>query len=252
MPRAREAAQKALELDDSFGDAHANLGYALFFYDYDFPAAEKEFKRAIELDPNNSFTYQMYGWLLAAMKRPGEAVDIAKQAQTLDPLSPEANITFGQTLYYIHRTDQAVDQLRHTIEIAPAVWVPYDLLGWCYEVQGKLPEAIEQYQKARQIEPVMGEPVGSLGRGYALQGKKAEAMKMIGELTELSKRNYTAPFFYAMIYSGLGDKDQALQWLEKASEEKSWYVALLNVDPKMDSLRTDSRFQKLVSKLRLP
>lgn len=252
MPRAREAAQKALELDDSFGDAHANLGYTLFFYDYDFPAAEKEFKRAIELDPNNSFTYQMYGWLLAAMKRPDEAVDIAKQAQTLDPLSPEANITFGQTLYYIHRYDQGVDQLRHTIDIAPAVWVPYDLLGWCYEVQGKLPESIEQYQKARQIESLMGEPLGSLGRGYALQGKKAEAMKVIGELNELSKRNYTAPFFYAMIYSALGDKDHAMEWLEKAYDDKSWYVALLNVDPKMDSMRSDPRFQKLVSKLKLP
>lgn len=252
MPSAKEAAQKAVQLDDSYGDAHASLAYALFFYDYDFPAAEKEFKRASELDPNDSYMYEMYGWFLAAMKRPDEAADTARQAPKVDPLSAEANMTYGQTLYYVHRYNQAVDQLQSTIQIAPTVWVPYDLLGWCYEVQGKLPESLEQYQEARQIESLMGEPLGSLGRGYALQGKKAEAMKAIAKLNELSKRNYTAPFFYAMIYSALGDKDHAMEWLEKAYDDKSWYVALLNVDPKMDSMRSDPRFQKLVSKLKLP
>jgi TolB-like protein/Flp pilus assembly protein TadD len=252
MPEAKAAAQKAIQLDDSFGDAHANLAYALFFYDYDFPAAEKEFKRASELDPNNSYTFQMYGWFLAAMKRSDEAVVVAEHAQKVDPLSAEGNLTFGQTLYYIHRYDRAVDQLRITIDLAPEVWVPHDLLGWCYEVQGKLPDAIGEYEKARQIEGLIGEPLASLGRGYALQGRKTDAAKILIELEDLSSRNHVPPYFYTMIYSALGDRDRALESLEKAYQERSWYVTLLAVDPKVDSLRSDSRFHDLVHRVGLP
>jgi serine/threonine protein kinase/TolB-like protein/Flp pilus assembly protein TadD len=252
MPEAKAAAQKAIQLDDSFGDAHANLAYALFFYDYDFPAAEKEFKRASELDPNNSYTFQMYGWFLAAMKRPDEAVAVAEHAQKVDPLSAEGNLTFGQTLYYVHRYDRAVDQLRITIDLAPEVWVPHDLLGWCYEVQGKLPDAIGEYEKARQIEGLIGEPLASLGRGYALQDRKTDAAKILIELRDLSNRNHVPPYFYTMIYSALGDRDRAIDSLEKAYRERSWYITLLVVDPKVDSLRSDSRFQDLVRRVGLP
>jgi eukaryotic-like serine/threonine-protein kinase len=252
MPKAKSSAQRAVQIDDTFGDAHANLGYAYFFYDYDFPAAEKELKRAIELSPNDSFAHQMYSWFLAAVKRSDEAIAEGQQAQKVDPLSGEANMIFGQTLYYVHHYDQTIQQLGNTIELAPDLWISYDLLGWSYEVKGQLPEAIGEYQKARQVEGgTIKEPLASLGRAYALQGKKAEAEKVLGELKEFSNHDHVPPYYFAMIYAALGDKDQAMAALEKAYEERSWYVVLLAVDPKVDSLRSDPRFKQLVQRVGL-
>jgi Flp pilus assembly protein TadD len=158
---------------------------------------------------------------------------------------------WGQSLYYAHRYDQAIEQLRNTIDLAPDLWPTHDLLGWVYEVKGQLPEAIVEYQKARQIAGTIAEPLSSLGRAYALEGKVAEARKVLVELNELSKDNWVPPYNFAVIYSALGDKDQAMASLEKAFEERSWYVTNLAVDPKVDNLRSDPRFQDLLHRMNL-
>jgi eukaryotic-like serine/threonine-protein kinase len=251
MPKAKAAAEKAVELDDSFGDAHANVAYVRFFYDYNFPAAEKEFRRAVELSPNDVYAHSMFGWLLVATKRFDESIAEHERACTLDPLSGEANMLWGQSLYYAHRYDQAIEQLRNTIDLAPDLWPTHDLLGWVYEVKGQLPEAIGEFQKARQIAGTIAEPLSSLGRAYALEGKVAEARKVLVELNELSKDNWVPPYNFAVIYSALGDKDQAMASLEKAFEERSWYVTNLAVDPKVDNLRSDPRFQDLLRRMNL-
>jgi TolB-like protein/Flp pilus assembly protein TadD/predicted Ser/Thr protein kinase len=251
MPKAKAAAEKAVQLDDSFGDAHANVAYVRFFYEYNFPAAEKEFRRAIELSPNDVYAHSMFGWLLVATKRFDESIAEHERACTLDPLSGEANFLWGQSLYYAHRYDQAIEQLRNTIDLAPDLWPTHDLLGWVYEVKGQLPEAIGEFQKARQIAGTIAEPLSSLGRAYALEGKVAEARKVLVELNDLSKDNWVPPYNFAVIYSALGDKDQAMASLEKAFEERSWYVTNLAVDPKVDNLRSDPRFQDLLRRMNL-
>ena len=251
MPKMKAAAEKAVELDDSFGDAHANVAYVRFFYDYNFPAAEKEFRRAVELSPNDVYARSMFGWLLVATKRFDESIAEHERACTLDPLSGEANMLWGQSLYYAHRYDKAIEQLRNTIDLAPDLWPTHDLLGWVYEAKGQLPEAIDEFQKARQIAGTIAEPLSSLGRAYALEGKVAEARKVLVELNELSKDNWVPPYNFAVIYSALGDKDQAMASLEKAFEVRSWYVTNLAVDPKVDNLRSDPRFQDLLRRMNL-
>jgi tetratricopeptide (TPR) repeat protein len=240
-----------VQLDDSFGDAHANLAYVHFFYDYNVPAAEKEFQRAIDLSPNDVYAHTMFGWLLGATKRFDESIAEHERARSLDPLSGEANLICGQSLYFARRNDQAIEQLRNTIDLAPDLWPAYDMLGWSYEVKGQLPEAIGEFQKARQIAGTIAEPLSALGRAYALEGQVAEARKVLAELRELSKDNYVPPYNFAVIYSALGDKDQAMASLEKAFEERSWYLADLAVDPKVDNLRSDPRFADLLRRMNL-
>jgi serine/threonine protein kinase/tetratricopeptide (TPR) repeat protein len=251
MPKAKAAAEKAVELDDAFGDAHANFAYVHFFYDYNFPAAEKEFRRAIELSPNDVYAHSMFGWLLVATKRFDESIAEHERARSLDPFSGEANFLSGQSLYFARRYDQAIEQLRNTIDLAPDLWPTYDVLGWAYEVKGQLPEAIVEFQKARQIAGTIAEPLSSLGRAYALEGDVAKARKVLVELSELSKDNWVTPYNFAVIYSALGDKDQAMASLEKAFEERSWYITELAVDPKVDYLRSDPRFQGLLRRMNL-
>jgi eukaryotic-like serine/threonine-protein kinase len=251
MPKMKAVAEKAVELDDSFADAHANLAYALFFYDYNVPAAEKEFRRAIELSPNDVYAHSMFGWLLAATKRFDESIAEHERASNLDPLSGEANMIWGQDLYFARRYDQAIEQLRSTIGLAPDLWPTYDLLGWVYQAKGQPSEAIGEFQKARQIAGTIAEPLSSLGRAYALEGKAAEARKVLVELNELSRDNWVTPYSFAVIYAALGDKDQAMASLEKAFEERSWYVTGLAVDPKVDNLRSDPRFQGLLRRTNL-
>ncbi len=252
MPQAKVAAEKAVQIDDSLGNAHANVAYAYFFYDYDFPAAEKEFKRAIQLSPNDAYAHEMYGWFLAGMKRFDEAIPENEQSQKLDPFSAETNFLLGMTLYYARRYDQAIERIHNISDFAPDVWVSHDLLGWSYAEKRDLSKAVSEFQKARQMEPAIAEPLASLGRAYAMQGKRTEALKVLDELKAFSNHNRVPPYNVAMIYAALGDKDQTMAALEKAYEERSWYVVLLQVDPKFDNLRSDSRFQELVRRVGLP
>jgi eukaryotic-like serine/threonine-protein kinase len=252
MPKAKAAAEKAAQLDDTFGDAHANIAYAQFFYQYDFPAAEREFKRSIELDSNDSFAHQMYSWYLVSLRRTDEGIAEGQRAQSVDPLSSDSNFILGQSLYYAHRYDEAIVQLRNTLDLPPDVWVPHVLLGWCYEAKGDLTGAIAEFQKARAIEPTIAEPLACLGRGHALQKSYPEARKVLDQLKQLSNRNHVPPYNLAWIYAALGEKDQAFDMLEKAYEERSWYIVLLAVDPKLDTLRSDPRFANLVRRVGLP
>ena len=258
MPKARVAAEKAVQLDDTFGDAHANVAYVHFFYDYNFPAAEKEFRRAIELSPNDSYAHEIYGWSLVAMKRFDEGIAENERAQSLDPLSAETNIVLGMNLYWARRYDQAIEELRNTLDLAPDMSQAHEYLGLSYAGEGRLPEAITEFQKDLQIAKApqsagnVAEPLGSLGRAYALQGRVADARKVLGELVGRSKGTHVPSYYFAAVYAGLGDKDQAIASLEKAYEERSWYLVELAVDPQFDNLRSDPRYAELVRKIGLP
>jgi TolB-like protein/Tfp pilus assembly protein PilF len=252
-PKAREAAQKALAIDPTLGDAHLALATIAQWYDWDWATAEREFKQAIELKPNDPRPHDFYSWFLSPMGRHEEALAEAKRAQQLDPVSPEANIFLGSVLVFARQYDRAIPQLMSAIELDRSYWFGYYFLGRAYEQKGRIPEAIETFQRAIDLEKDQAENWANLGHAYAISGKKAEALKIIDQLKELSATSYIAPYNVAAIHAGLGNKDEAFAALDRAYNERSALLALyLTNDPRMDSLRSDPRFAELVRRIGLP
>ncbi len=224
MPKAREAAKKALQIDDTLAGAHASLAVVADWYDWDWATAEREYRRAIELNANDPRPHEFYGWFLAERGRVAEAIAESKRAQQLDPISPEANVFLGQILVFVHQYDQAIAQLHNTVELDATYWLAHDFLGRAYEQKGRLPEAVAEFRRALQLEDAVPENRSMLGHAYAVSGKKAEALKIIEELKDLSARSYVPPYNIAVVYAGLGEKDQAFAWLERAYNERSFYL----------------------------
>jgi TolB-like protein/Tfp pilus assembly protein PilF len=252
MPKARAAAQKALTIDDTLAAAHASLAVATDWHYWDFPAAEREYKRALELDPNDPRSHQFYSWFLAEHGKVEEAIAEAKRAQQLDPISPEQGIYLGQVLLFLRHYDEAIEALRKTVELDQTFWLSHNFLGRAYEQKGRMPEAVAEFQRAIQLEPAAAENRSMLGHAYAVSGKKAEALKIIDGLKELSKSVYVAPYTIAIVYAGLGDKDQAFAWLDRAYDDRSGYLTWLTTDPQLDGLRSDPRFADLLRRVGLP
>ena len=253
FPKAKAAAAKALEIDDTLAEAHASLAYAKAFYDWDWLDVEREFKRAIELNPNYAMGHLWYaGGYLAAMGRLEEAITESKRAQDLDPLLLIINAFHGWWLYFARQYDQAIEQERKTLELdpnfAPAHWV----LGQVYEQQERFEVAIAEFQEAVTHSGGSTMMRAALGRAYAVAGKRDEALKMLNELKERAKRSYVSPVGIAIIYVGLGEKEQAFSWLEKAYEDRSTWLIFLKVEPRFDPLRSDPRFQSLLRRMNFP
>ncbi len=251
MPSAKAAAEKALQLDDNLDKAHTMLGDVYLFYDYNLPAAESELRRATQISPNDAFAHSFYGWYLISLKRFEEGIRESQLARELDPLSSETNFLLGQALYLARRYDQAINQLRTTIDLDPGLWVAHDELGWAYQEQGDLARAIAEFQKARTLEPNVAEPLASLGRGFALSGETAKAKDALDQLRKVSTNIHVTPYNVASVYSALGDKSAALAELEKAYQERSFYLSWLAVDPQLDSLRGEPAFQDLLRRVGL-
>jgi TolB-like protein/Flp pilus assembly protein TadD/predicted Ser/Thr protein kinase len=252
MPKAKEAARKALEIDDDLAEAHGDMAYVHYCYDWDWAAAEREFRRAIELKPTDSMTRDIYAWFLVPMGRTDEAIAENKKAIDLDPLSLHTNTFLGMTLYHARRYAEAIVQLRKTIDLDPSYWWTHSWLGCAYQQQGQFPEAIAEFHEAVRLASGIAEPRAYLGRVYALSGQRAEARKVLGELNATSKQIYVSPYDIALIYAALGEKDQALAWLERAFAERSTWMPYLKVDPELDSLRSEARFQDLVRRMNFP
>jgi tetratricopeptide (TPR) repeat protein len=249
-PKAKDAANKALALDDTLAEPHAALGYIKAEYDWDWAGAEREFKRAIELNPNYAVAHSWYSLLLQWTGRMDEAVAEAKRAEDADPLSLMTSSIAGRTLYFARRYDQAIEQLGKTLEMDPNFYPTHLFLGMAYEQVARYEQAIAECQKAFSLS---GDALahGPLGHAYAITGKRAEAQKVLAELKDLSKRRYVAPFGIAIVYVGLGDKAQALEWLEKTHEDRSFWLTWIKVDPRLDSLRGEPRFQALLRRMGL-
>jgi tetratricopeptide (TPR) repeat protein len=252
MPKAKEAAKKALELDDTLAEAHASLAVVDAFYDWDWAAAESEFKRSIELKPNYALAHEFYGHYLASIGRANEGIAEGERAADLDPLSPETNTFLGVGLYYARRYGRAIEQLRKTADLDPNYWFVHEGLGLAYEQQGQFPEGIAELQKAVELAGIIAKPTAWLARAYAVSGKRAEAQKLLDGLIERSKETYVSTYDIALIYTGLGEREQALAWLERAYQARPWPMNSLKVDPQLDSLRSDPRFQDLVRRMNFP
>jgi serine/threonine-protein kinase len=252
MPRAKAAAMKALDLDDTLAHAHAPLAYASLLYDWDWSAAEREFRRAIELNPGYATARQWYSIFLSVIGRHDEAFAEAERALNLDPLSLIINAGLGLRYYYARQYDRAMRQLRKTLEMDPNFAIAHEYLGRTYQQMDKYGEAIEEYQKGEMLSG--GSPlfVAGLASACALAGEISRALKLLDELNELSKKRYVSPYLLAIGYLTLGDKDQAFQWLEKAHQERDGWLSFLKVEPKHDSLRSDPRFQTMLRNMNFP
>jgi len=252
-PKTREAAQKALAIDESDGGAHLSMAIVTHWYDWNWAAAESEFKRAIELNPNNWEAHTYYSWFLAPMGRHDQSIAEAKRAQQADPLSGFANFNVGGALVFARQWDPAIEQLHRAIEVDPTFWFSHCFLGRAYEQKGKLPEAIAEFQRALELEEDNAEIWSGLGHAYALSGKRAEAQKVLEHLKGLSAHSWVAPYNIAVIYAGLGEKEQAFAFLDQAYKDRSYYLpTYLATDARIDSLRSDPRFVELRKRVGLP
>jgi tetratricopeptide (TPR) repeat protein len=242
MPKAKAAARKALAMDETLAEAHTSLGFILSFYDWDWPAAEREYRRAIELDPGYPTARQWYSGYLRAAGRLDEALNEMKRAQDLDPLSLATGRDMGRIFRSMRQYDRAIGQYRKVLELDPNFPSVYVHLGMAYEGKRMFKEAVAAFEKARSLPGSNPLVLGALGHGYAVSGNRREAEKLLEELGALSARRYVSPISRALIYIGLGEKDRAFEWLDRAHEDRDPWLAWLQADPIFDDLRGDPRF----------
>jgi TolB-like protein/Tfp pilus assembly protein PilF len=251
MPSARENVLKALALDDGLADAHKALAIIKFYGDWDWVAAESEFKRALALNPSYSEGHRMYSVYLSALGREGDATTEIQSAQRLDPLSLTTTLTGGWISYYARQYERALQQCRSVLELDPN-WSPArECLCDVYAAQGNFPQAIAECQRAEigsGHDPVR---LAALARTYALAGRESDARKILADLIKGSRTEYIAPYFFATIEGALGEKDQAFAWLEKGFNGRDPYLTRLRVDVAMDPLRSDARFKILLRRVGL-
>ena len=253
MPKAKEAAMQALAIDNTLGEAHASLAYVTFFYDRNWQVAEQEFKRAMELNPNNADTHHWYSHYLMSQHRVDESLSESRRALELSPLDLIVNIHLGWHYLYARQYDQALEQLNKVVDMDHNFAQAYPWLGLVYEQKGKYPEAIAAFQRAISLFPGGStQAQAELAHAYAISGNKGEALRIVADLQELAKTKYVPPYQIAAIYAGLGDKDQAFSWLEKAYEERSDWLVNVKADQRFDGVHSDPRFAELVRRLGLP
>jgi serine/threonine protein kinase/Flp pilus assembly protein TadD len=252
-PKAKEAAQKALAIDPKDADAHLALAIEYQWYEWNWAAAESEFKRAIELNPNDAEAHGYYSWFLAPMGRGPEALAEAKRSQQIAPLSSLGNFFVASVLVFTRQWDPAIQQLHSDIELEPNFWFDHCFLGRAYEAKGRLPEAIVEFHRALALDKDNTEIWSGLGHAYALSGNKSEAQKVLSHLKELSAPSYVSPYSLAIVYAGLGEKDQVFAWLDRAYQERSYFLAVyLPTDSRLDDLHADPRFVDLKRRVGLP
>jgi tetratricopeptide (TPR) repeat protein len=250
IPKAREAAAKALALDETLAEPHTVLGFIKWAYDADWGEAEREFKRAIELNPNDELAHDRYSVLLSQMGRSEEAFAEIKIAQELDPFSLLVNMRIAIFLYRTRQYDPALEQCRKTLELDGNYPRVHWVLALIYDQKGMNNEAIAEIQRVITVSGRTDDNLAQLGRAYALAGNRREATKVLNEMKELSKERYVHPASIAIVHASLGEKDQAFEWLDKSLEQRDSQNGL-KVDPQWDSLRSDPRFADLLRRVRL-
>ena len=246
--RAKAAAMKALELDETLAEAHASLALARMDVDHDEAGAEREYRRAIELNPNYATAHHWYSDFLAMMDRQPEAMLEIKRALELDPLSLVINATLGERLFYARQYREAEAQLRKTLEMDESFGPAHYLLGLTYEQLGMYEESIAELNRARELSGGSPWMVAALGHSLAMAGRRAEAERMLVELKQLATRRHVSPYDIATIYTGLGEKTQAFEWLQKLYKPQT--RRLLKADPRMDSPASRPKISRVVPVLK--
>jgi serine/threonine protein kinase/tetratricopeptide (TPR) repeat protein len=257
MPNAKLAAERALSIDPRLAEGYTSRAFIKLAYDWDWPSAESDFRRALELNPKYATAHQWYASFLTQMGKYDLARREIEQAQQLDPLSPIINANSGLYLYYAHKYDEAIEQYRKTLEIDPGFGVAHYYLGLAYLQKKEYGKAIEEFKIVMdstggasaandELDGDDLETAAALAYAYSASGKRAEAQTLLGKMIELQQRRYVSPLYLATIYTGLGEKEQAIEHLKKAYENRHPGLVLIRVEPLFDSLRDDQRFQELL------
>jgi TolB-like protein/cytochrome c-type biogenesis protein CcmH/NrfG len=251
-PKARKAAERALQLDPMQAEAYAVLANVSFTYEWDFKTAEQEFQKAFALDPSNLTAHQWYAHYCMALNRMAQAEEENGRTLDLDPVSPLFNVVRAEILYHERKYDEAIVQAQHAIEQNPKYWPPYIWLGSAYREKKMYAEALDAFLKGRKLSgdyPVM---IALQGHAMAVSGDAAGGRKALRELQHLNGQRYISPLYFAAVYSGLGEKSNVLDWLDKAYEERNDRLIYLGVDPISDPLRSEARFRDLLRRVGLP
>ena len=250
FPKAKDAAAKALEIDESSAEAHTSMAFIKFRWDWDRAATEREFQSAIKLKPAYAPAHQWYSSYLVAVERFDEAIAEAKRTDELEPLSFVASSHLGWIYYLSGKNDEAIEQCRKILELDPSSFPARRYLGLAYEAKGMYPEAISEFQTGVKLSgsPLM---LALLGHAYAVAGKKTEAQQVLTELQQLPEQRYVSPYTVAAIYAGLGDQEQAFKWLDRAVEERDIWLMNLKVDPVFAKLRSQRKFTDILARISL-
>lgn len=252
MPKAKEAALKALALDDKLAEAHASLGQINAYYDYDFPTAEREYRRAIELNPNYATAHQWLAEHLAAMKRYDEAMAEIRRALELDPLSMIMNRIYADILVDARKFDEAIQQYYRAIELDPNFPTSHYFLGRAFEAKGMHDQAVEEYSKAAALSGVPSETINRMKETYTKSGWNAYVQMNLDQMLVQSQRRPLPAFVIGGFYARLGNRNETIRWLEKGYEDRDFRMTLLSVAFEFDSFREDPRFKELLRRVGLP
>ncbi len=251
FPRAKEAAHRALEIDDDLAEAHSSLAFANLLFDWDWPGAEREFRRTFELNPGYATAHHWFAELLALRGRHEEAIEQVKLALDLDPLSLIINTLLGWVYYYARRYEEAIAALEETLELGPGFAPAVFWLGLTHQQQGRLEDAAAVLLKAIEHSDRSPMMVAALGRLHALMGEPDAARAVLAELEDASRPDYVPAYYIAAIHAGGGDREKALDWLERSREARENWMVFLGVDPIWDALRAEPRFTALLAEVGL-
>ncbi|MCH7508997.1 MAG: tetratricopeptide repeat protein [Proteobacteria bacterium] len=249
---ARAEAARALEIDSAMADAHAEYAILYFYYDWDWEKAEEEFRKSISLNSSYAWARQFYAWFLAATDRAEEAHASIRHALELDPLAVLAYMTEADVFWLSRQYDQAIAKLHETLDLFPNEPQALSRLGRNYVQKGMFAEAIDQMERAVTLSPGFIEHYWMLGHAYAVAGETAKARKVLNDLHDLAKKRYVLPLAFAVIHTGLGENDEALEWLERAYQDRNMWMVYLQAAPWFDPLRSDPRFQDLLRRMNFP
>jgi tetratricopeptide (TPR) repeat protein len=251
VPKAKQDTLAALQIDDKVAEAHLTLANIEFQADWDFVRAERDFKQLIALNPNYAEVHHSYMYYLVFTGKPIEGLGEIKLAQQLDPVNQFIVTDSALPYYMARRYDESIAESRKALEMFPNFFLPHVTLGVALAEKGEYDASIQELEKARSL-GADSFVIPQLGYVYARAGRKDDARKALADLTELSRKRFVAPYAFTTIYAGLNQKDDAFTWLEKAYQERSWWLCWIKMDPKMDSLRSDARFNDLMSRVGFP
>ena len=249
--KAKDAAKKALAIDDTLAEAHTSLAHLTWLHEWDWAGGERGFERAIKLNPRYETAYQWYANYLSAMGRHKEAIAAIKRAQELDPISSIIGLDAARTFYFARQYDQAIEQCLKVLEMDPGFYRIGDWLALAYEQQGLYDKALAAHLKGMTARGARPETMAVLKKAYTASGWKGFWRKQLELTQEEDRERYVSPYFIARIYARLGERDQALEWLQKAYDRHSDYLVVLKVEPQFDLLRSDPRFQDLMRRVGL-
>jgi len=250
--KMKQAALKALEKDNTLGEAHGYLAVAWLHNDLDWSEAEKEFKRALELNPSLAMIHHLYAHHLMALGRAEESMAEVKLASELDPFAWDHSLCSGWHCLFSSDHDDAIEIALQSVKVNPKDAWARIILGWAYEQKSMIKEAIAEFQMALGNWKDSSIPLAGLGHAHGVSGHRTDAQEILGKLLERSKRTYVPAYDIAVVYVGLGDKDQAFDWLAKALEERSGFLVYIKCDRRFDVLRSDPRYEALLKRIGLP